>query len=149
MFGSVWCMFLLFCVLCICSHLAPEGSSFRNSAVDALDSAARLWGHGPDYVAPRMQHPNSYNKPAALSVSEPGRGTGARRKRVSPFISRKIAAAQSFRCAICSELLQEDWEIDHVRSLEEHGTNDLSNLQALHKKCHMLKTSMEQRRRWA
>ena len=42
-----------------------------------------------------------------------------RRKRVTPFISKKVAARQEFRCAMCGELLQEDWEIDHVRSLQK------------------------------
>lgn len=160
MFGKFLFMCLLFCVLCICSRWAPAGGPLHHSAVDALDSAVRLWEHGTDYVAPRTQPQNASTKPDVSSLSERGRNvakaktitTAAKRKRVSPFISRRIAATQGFRCAMCRELLQEDWEIDHIRSLEEFppeesGANDLSNLQALHKRCHMLKTSMEQRRR--
>ena len=50
-----------------------------------------------------------------------------------------------FRYAMCGELLQEDWEVDHVLSLQRGGSNDLSNLQALHKRCHAYKNHVEQR----
>ena len=67
-----------------------------------------------------------------------------RRKRVTPFIWKKLAARQEFRCAMCGELLQEDWEIDHVRGLQDGKGNELSNLQALHKRCHAYKNHLEQ-----
>ena len=47
------------------------------------------------------------------------------------------------RCA--KQILQEDWEIDHIVSLQRGGSNDLSNLQALHKRCHAYKNHVEQR----
>ena len=72
--------------------------------------------------------------------------TADRRKRATPFISKKVAARQEFRCAMCGGLLQEDWEIDHVLSLQRGGANELSNLQALHKRCHAYKNHLEQRR---
>ena len=72
--------------------------------------------------------------------------TADRRKRATPFISKKVAARQEFRCAMCGDLLQEDWEIDHVLSLQHGGGNELSNLQALHKRCHAYKNHLEQRR---
>ena len=48
---------------------------------------------------------------------------------------------------MCGKLLQEDWEVDHVVSLQMGGSNDLSNLQALHKRCHAFKNHLEQRGR--
>ena len=46
---------------------------------------------------------------------------------------------------MCGELLQEDWEMDHVKSLQRGGSNELRNLQALHKRCHSSKNHLEQR----
>ena len=34
-------------------------------------------------------------------------GAPTKRKRVTPFISKKVAARQGFKCAMCGELLQE------------------------------------------
>ena len=48
---------------------------------------------------------------------------------------------------MCGELLQEDFEVDHVIPLHRGGSfdNNIESLQALHKRCHMLKNSLEQR----
>ena len=35
------------------------------------------------------------------------------------------------------------FEIDHIISLSQRGTNELNNLQVLSKKCHLLKTEKE------
>ena len=91
---------------------------------------------------------------AVRAGDSPKGSTAARRKRITPFISKKVAARQNFRCAMCGNLLTEDWEIDHIVPLHARGSpvgtaskfeNDLDGLQALHKRCHLLKSSMEQR----
>ena len=59
-----------------------------------------------------------------------------------------MAARQKWRCAMCNELLTEDFECDHIVLLHRGGSldNDIDSLQALHKRCHLLKNSLEQRR---
>ena len=70
-----------------------------------------------------------------------------RRKRITPFQAKRVAAKQRWRCAMCGELLQEDFEVDHVVPLHKGGSfdNNIESLQALRKRCHMLKSSLEQR----
>ncbi len=84
---------------------------------------------------------------------EPLRNTrpkvATKRKRISPFTSKKVAARQSFRCAMCGELLTEDWETDHIVPLHSglgSFDDEIDSLQALHKRCHAFKRSLEQRK---
>ena len=69
-----------------------------------------------------------------------------KRKRVTPFVAKKVGALYSWRCAACGELLTEDFEVDHHISLQNGGSDDIANLRPLHKRCHLLKNSLEQRR---
>lgn len=57
---------------------------------------------------------------------------------------RRVAAGQSWRCGICSNLLNSAYEIDHVTALENGGVDDiLTNSMALCSNCHALKTQNE------
>ncbi len=62
--------------------------------------------------------------------------------------SKPAAAKQKWRCAMCGALLQEDFEVDHIVPLHRGGSfdNNIDSLQALRKRCHMLRNSLEQRR---
>ena len=60
--------------------------------------------------------------------------------------AKRVAARQKWRCAMCNELLTEDFEVDHHQSLQNGGSDDIANLRPLHKRCHLLKNSLEQRR---
>ena len=73
--------------------------------------------------------------------------TKTARKRVTPFVAKSVGAKYKWRCAMCGELLGPDFEVDHIVPLSEGGSNDIANLQCLHKKCHLLKSSFEQRKR--
>tara|TARA_B110000902_G_scaffold204515_1_gene232665 strand:+ start:361 stop:777 length:417 start_codon:yes stop_codon:yes gene_type:complete len=60
-----------------------------------------------------------------------------------------VAARQSWVCACgCERLLDEAFELDHVRALHDGGGNGLENAQALRSDCHNAKTTRE-RCRWA
>ena len=98
--------------------------------------------------------PRGTARQAATCVPhQEGRGAGGpshvapRRKRITPFQAKRVGARQHWRCAMCGELLQEDFECDHVVPLHQGGSfdNDTTALQALHKRCHLLKNSIEQR----
>ena len=73
--------------------------------------------------------------------------TKTARRRVTPFVAKSVAAKYKWRCAICGELLTPDFEVDHRVSLQNGGSNDLENLQPLHKRGHLTKSSLEQRAR--
>lgn len=91
-------------------------------------------------------HLNKVNVIPGLSApakfSMPGEKTKYKRK-VSTLLKKKIAAAQQWRCASCSTLLDETYEVDHKIALENGGSNDPSNLWALCPHCHRKKTVAE------
>lgn len=55
---------------------------------------------------------------------------------------RKIYAKQGYLCLLCGNPLisEELVEIDHIISKKQGGSDDINNLQALHKICHQQKT---------
>ena len=132
----------LLLAMILCSRCAPH-SVIARSTQDAFESSVLgLSGTGGCGV----DDDEEYHHPAPPVAAE-RRTVGAptKRKRVTPFISKKVAARQGFKCAMCGELLSEDWEIDHIVSLQRGGSNELNNYQALHKRRHASKSSEEQR----
>ena len=139
MFSLLLCLLL---VCAVCAWLCP-GNEITVSAVRALDSSVHLLSRGDmieDDDAPRQ--PRDVRGVASCKTH----GVPVKRKRITPFMAKKVAAMHQWRCASCSELLTEDFEVDHHISLQNGGTNDISNLRPLHKRCHLLKNSFEQRR---
>ena len=142
----IWWLLVLMGTVLLCAWLAPS-KTLRDSALQALDSSVLcgLGGLDTEETEAAESAPAPLQRRHEVVPQTSGASTSTRRKRVTPFISKKIAARQQFRCAMCEKLLQEDWEIDHIVSLQRGGSNDLSNLQALHKRCHAYKNSIEQR----
>lgn len=141
-----WCLLVLLLAMILCSRYAPH-SVIARSTQDAFESSVlALSGNGGCGVDDASEE--HHLPPPAPPVAADRRTAGAptKRKRVTPFISKKVAARQGFKCQLCGELLQEDWEVDHILSLQRGGSNDLNNYQALHKRCHASKSSEEQRR---
>ena len=142
----IWWLLVLMGIVLLCSCLAPH-NELRESAIRALDASVLcgLGGLDTEETEAEESAPAPFQRRHEVVPQTSGASTSTRRKRVTPFISKKIAAGQQFRCAMCKKLLQEDWEIDHIVSLQRGGSNDLSNLQALHKRCHAYKNHIEQR----
>ena len=67
-----------------------------------------------------------------------------RRPYITPLVKKRAAANQKWRCASCKRLLEETYELDHVKALFKGGTNLETNLQALCKRCHAMKSALEQ-----
>ena len=65
------------------------------------------------------------------------------KRKVSETTKKIVAANQQWKCARCGELLTAFYEIDHIIGLWRGGTNDPSNLQALHRECHAAKGAYE------
>ena len=77
-------------------------------------------------------HTRLYNKTTTAAAA-----TTKGRPYLSPFVKKQVAAKQKWRCAVCRELLDETYEIDHIRPLhyaknatEKRELNAIDNLQA-------------------
>ena len=137
------CLLVFLAAVLLCAWLSPS-KKLRESALQALESSLRC---GPDNSLDDAEHiENAETAAAAPQRRSEVSPTSTKRKRVTPFISKKVAASQQFKCAMCGKPFQEDlWEVDHIVSLQRGGSNALSNLQALHKRCHAWKNHVEQR----
>jgi 5-methylcytosine-specific restriction endonuclease McrA len=62
---------------------------------------------------------------------------------VSETKKKYIASQQNWKCKQCNQQLTAWFEVDHVKRLDQGGTNDVNNLVALCRNCHGEKTSME------
>ena len=149
MFSNCWFFVMLLIVFVVCSLAKPgRNSSLRDAAMRAFDTGINILSSDvrtddDDYIAPPP--PRSSNKNI---VQRPhGHVKPTQRKRVSNHVSREVAARQNFRCAACNEMLTSDWEIDHIVPLHRGGSHDMSNTQCLHRRCHQMKNSIEQRKR--
>lgn len=86
-----------------------------------------------------------------LSLSYKGLGiqsggmsqSGKVKRSVSTLMKKKVAASQQWKCKICTNTLDETYEVDHTVALDNGGTNDMSNLRALCPHCHRKKTVEE------
>ena len=138
-----WLLLGLLLVLALCSWWRPD-SALAMSAARAFDSSIYLLGRGDDVPYLPMPRPERLAPRALERYKTPS--APVKRKRITPFIGKKVAAMHKWRCAACGELLTEDFEVDHHISLQNGGSNDIENLRPLHKRCHLLKNSLEQRR---
>ena len=150
----LWILLGLLVPCALCSWLLPD-SALARSAARALDTSVLLLSQ--DTAADDLPQPRRATPPRHLP-QQPSQGatrgaapTAARRKRVTPFQAKQIAAAQEWRCACgCIApkdpqrrgfLLDASYEIDHRIPLAEGGSNDESNLQALLRTHHQAKSS--------
>ena len=145
----LWFLLLLMAVIAICSWFSPgcnlNLSAWRalGSTVATLSQSGRADGDEDDAV-PRHPAPERTLPRAVARYRTPS--VPVKRKRVTPFVAKKVGALYSWRCAACGELRTEDFEVDHHISLQNGGSDDIENLRPLHKRCHLLKNSLEQRR---
>ena len=139
------CLLVFLAAVLLCAWLSPN-KKLRESALQALDSSLRcgLDSLDAEHIENAETAAVSLQRRREVSSRSSAVPT-SKRKRVTPFISKKVAASQQFKCAMCGKLLQEDWEVDHIVSLQRGGSNDFRNLQALHKRCHAYKNHFEQR----
>ena len=103
-------------------------------------------------VLQQSQHVFESDEAVAVSSSNIGavkteaKTAPARRPYITPLSKKRVAAEQKWRCALCKSLLNETYEIDHIKPLFKGGKNSESNLQALCKRCHTMKSALEQSR---
>ena len=99
----------------------------------------------PESVTRDVEFPVAPVTVQTHSPGNRGRLLPGKRPFISPLVKKRIAAKQKWRCAICKQLLDETFELDHIKPLFKGGDpTDESNLQCLCKRDHMLKTALEQ-----
>jgi len=67
----------------------------------------------------------------------------SQKRNVTPLTKKIIASNQQWKCAICNNVMDYTYEIDHHVPLFKGGTNDMNNLMALCRNCHGKKTILE------
>ena len=63
-----------------------------------------------------------------------------KRKNLSQNVKKYVAANQRWQCKKCNNLLSAAYEVDHKVPLYKGGSNHISNLEALCRNCHGVKT---------
>ena len=95
-----------------------------------------------------LQHSQNFSEPddQALELPTEPRASiiAPKRPYITPLVKKRVAARQKWRCASCRHLLDETYELDHIKPLFRGGANDESNLHCLCRRCHMLKSAVEQ-----
>ena len=100
-------------------------------------AALKVLQHGQHLFEPEVQAP-------APQIHKVTTRSTRHRPYISPLVKKRVAAQQKWRCASCQLLLDETYELDHFTPLFKGGSNDETNLQALCKRCHAMKSAMEQ-----
>lgn len=65
------------------------------------------------------------------------------KRSVSESTKRQVAAKYSWKCAVCNEMLESTFQVDHIVPLWKGGTNEIDNLQPLCVNHHAQKTQEE------
>ena len=65
------------------------------------------------------------------------------KRQVSFRVKKCVAARAKWKCQSCDELVNENYEIDHILPLYKGGSNAVSNLQCLCPQCHRSKTAAD------
>ena len=122
---------MLLLAVCLCSAFGQ--SSVQEAALRAFDSSVRMLSEDEEEETAAPARPRTSQRA----------GPALQRKRPTPLQSKRIAARQNFLCDLCGQMLDATWEIDHILPLRHGGSNDESNLRALHRGCHQRITSSQ------
>ena len=69
------------------------------------------------------------------------------KRKLSRSMRIELAYRQEYKCRTCAILLPPDFEVDHIRALEDGGEDVASNLQCLCVPCHKTKTRLNRLRK--
>jgi 5-methylcytosine-specific restriction endonuclease McrA len=119
-------------------HAKPTTTQTTNSCRRVIKD-----GNGSSFV-PRhhqlLRH--KHDKPGSCELCSKSAKL-SKRSNFSAQYKRSIAADQKWTCGHCANMLDEHYEIDHVRALADGGGNTRDNLWALCLTCHKDKTAEE------
>ncbi len=120
--------------LCLLTMLAVIALAYAVTRWGDARTAWRLLEHSQHLFEPEpFVEPLDSSPASRLSAAKP-----TTRKKFSPLVSKQIAARQHFRCSLCNRMFDDQlWDLDHIVPLFRGGSNDLSNIRALCRACHM------------
>ena len=103
----------------------------------------RINDENKPYIQPNDSVMSMYgsNQHQQQGISSEINGTRVKRS-VSESRKKFVASQQKWTCNHCRSQLDATFEVDHVKELQDGGTNDVSNLVALCRNCHGKKTLM-------
>jgi len=105
--------------------------------------------YGPTSFMQKFHFMNSGGAGGAAEkrILQSGMNTGINGGKVKRSVSetkkKYVASMQDWKCGHCKSKLNAWFEVDHIKSLENGGSNDVANLVALCRDCHGRKTAME------
>jgi hypothetical protein len=123
-------------VLIIMNRNPAESWTLMN-AVKQYINVVPIDRNAKDMIQPFL----SKSDPSSQRIETSGK-TSSKRS-VSETKKKYVAAHQNWKCQKCRQQLTAWFEVDHVKRLDQGGTNDINNLVALCRNCHGEKTSME------
>ena len=148
------CLLVLMAIMLLCAWLAPS-KKLRDSALQALDSGVLCGMGGLDSeetegeeraAAPFQQRHEVSSRTSAAP-------TATKRRRVTPFQAKIVAAAQDWRCGCgCRDpddargrgyQLDANFEIDHRVPTRWGGEHDETNWVAVLRSHHAIKSARE------
>jgi len=95
----------------------------------------------PDSMSKRIDLINAAKTaPIYIPESKPLNVPTSKLRKVSDQLKKLVASQQRWNCKKCKNILDATYEVDHILALEDGGSNDIYNLQALCRNCHGKKT---------
>jgi hypothetical protein len=116
----------------------PGSSLSTMNAVKNYIHVLPIDKHSKDMIKPFLDKDNT-----ARSIDKITSSSRTHKRSVSETKKKYVAAQQNWKCKQCTQQLTAWFEVDHVKRLDQGGTNDVGNLVALCRNCHGEKTSME------
>jgi hypothetical protein len=115
------------------------------TSMDMLSPIIDFTGTGSDQSSSFMEDLNEMDAPPGFARDKPTQPSmrGPTKRSVSETKKKYVAANQDWKCGHCHNQLDHTFEIDHKIRLEYGGGNDVSNLIALCRNCHGIKTASE------
>tara|TARA_Y100000992_G_C21270619_1_gene496629 strand:- start:408 stop:953 length:546 start_codon:yes stop_codon:yes gene_type:complete len=126
---------------------SPSMSYDNVSAINSFIKTMPIDKGAKDLLTPFLENchgvKNHDKKYEASSSRIMNSGAKTNKRSVSETKKKFVASQQNWKCNKCENKLNHTFEVDHVVRLENGGTNEVSNLEALCRECHGQKTAFE------
>ena len=148
------CFFALMAIVLLCAWLAPS-KTLRDSALQALDSGVLcgMGGFDAEETDGEERAAAPFQQRHEISSRTSAAPTSTKRRRVTPFQAKMVAASQDWRCGCgCRDTgdtrgrgyqLDANYEIDHRVPTRWGRKHDESNWVAVLRAHHAVKSAME------
>ena len=124
---------------------SPKMSYENLSTINSFIKTMPIDKTSKDMITPFLEtNASSVGKKYEMSASKiMNSGSKSNKRSVSETKKKFVASQQNWKCNKCEQKLNHTFEVDHVLRLENGGTNEVTNLEALCRECHGQKTAFE------